>query len=184
MFAYCLNNPVSYIDPDGEAIAGAVSGGLIALAEIVLPALAIVGGVVAIVVGVGAIINEVSPPSISIPKEREDATTKTKKISGDTPIYRYGVTNPGNLTPRKNRDETTGLSFSTIPRSGAAMTTINALNSTGIVYAVQDGPTHISVKPVGASVPDWISAGRDSIWTQAVKSVVIKWDVRKHDEIN
>ena len=184
MFAYCLNNPVSYIDPDGEAIAGAVSGGLIALAEIVLPALAIVGGVVAIVVGVGAIINEVSHPSISIPKEREDATTKTKKISGDTPIYRYGGTNPGILTPRKNRDETTGLSFSTIPRSGAAMTTINALNSTGIVYVVQDDPTHISVKPVGASVPDWISAGRDSIWTQAVKSVVIKWDVRKHDEIN
>ena len=59
MFAYCLNNPVSYIDPDGEAIAGAVSGGLIALAEIVLPALAIVGGVVAIVVGVGAKINDV-----------------------------------------------------------------------------------------------------------------------------
>ena len=59
---------------------------------------------------------------------------------------------------------------------GAAMTTIEALNATGVVYAVQDGPTHVSVRPVGAPMEAWINAGSGSIWTQAVKSVVIKWD--------
>ena len=55
------------------------------------------------------------------------------------------------------------------------MTTIEALNATGIVYAVQDGPTHVSVRPVGATMDDWISEGTNSIWTQTVKSVVVKW---------
>ena len=49
-------------------------------------------------------------------------------------------------------------------------------NATGIVYAVRDGPTHVSVRPVGATMDDWITAGSGSIWTTAVKSVVIKWD--------
>ena len=55
------------------------------------------------------------------------------------------------------------------------MTTIEALNATGIVYAVQDGPTHVSVRPVGATMDDWISEGTNSIWTQTVNSVVVKW---------
>lgn len=29
---------------------------------------------------------------------------------------------------------------------------------------------------VGATMKDWINAGSGSIWTQAVKSVVVKWD--------
>ena len=53
---------------------------------------------------------------------------------------------------------------------------IEALNATGLVYAVQDGPTHVSVKPIGGSVEDWIIAGPTSVWTKAVKAVVIKWD--------
>ena len=175
MFAYCLNNPVSYIDPNGEAIAGAVSGGLIALAEIVLPALAIVGGVVAIVVGVGAIINEVSHPSISIPEEKDKEAIKPPPLS--TIIYRYGGTNPGNLTPKeKDLADGRGLSFSTIPKPGCSMTTIEAINATGLVYAVQDGPTHVSVYPIGGTMEDWVNTGASSIWTQAVKSVMIKWD--------
>ena len=48
--------------------------------------------------------------------------------------------------------------------------------SSGAVYAVRDGPTHVSVRPVGATTEDWINAGSGSIWTQAVKSVIIKWD--------
>ena len=56
------------------------------------------------------------------------------------------------------------------------MTTIGALNATGLVYAVQDGPTHVSVRPVGVSMDEWIKAGKVSIWTAAVKSVVVKWD--------
>ena len=114
-------------------------------------------------------------PSISIPK----ADTKEKDITAPPPsstvIYRYGGTNPGNLTP-KVKDKYSGLSFSTVPMPGAATTTIEALNATGVVYAVQDGPTHVSVRPVGATTEDWINAGSSSVWTQAVKSVVVKWD--------
>ena len=56
------------------------------------------------------------------------------------------------------------------------MTTIEAINATGVVYAVKDGPTHVSVRPVGGTMQDWICAGSNSIWTQSVRSVVIKWD--------
>ena len=51
-----------------------------------------------------------------------------------------------------------------------------SVNETKKVYAVQDGPTHVSVRPVGALMEYWINAGSGSIWTQAVKSVIIKWD--------
>ncbi len=33
---------------------------------------------------------------------------------------------------------------------GAAMTTIEVLNATGVIYAGQDKATHVSVRPVGA----------------------------------
>ena len=56
------------------------------------------------------------------------------------------------------------------------MTTIEALNATGVVYAVKDGATHVSVRPVCGTMEEWINAGSDSVWTQAVSSVVIKWD--------
>ena len=56
------------------------------------------------------------------------------------------------------------------------MTTIEAINATGVVYAVQDGPTHVSVYPVEGTMADWVGAGPSSVWTYAVKSVVVKWD--------
>ena len=59
-------------------------------------------------------------------------------------FYRYGGTNPGNLTP-KAKDKYTGLSFSTEPRLGAAMTTIEALNATGLVYMLFKMEQHMSV---------------------------------------
>ena len=112
-------------------------------------------------------------PAISISKAEEKAEAMPEPPSTPTVIYRYGGTNPENLTP-KAKDKYTGLSFSTVPMPGAAMTTIEALNATGVVYAVQDGPTHVSVRPVGAPIESWINAGSSSIWTQAVKSVVFK----------
>ena len=33
-----------------------------------------------------------------------------------------------------------------------AVTTIEALNATGIVYAVQDGVSHVSVYPIGGTL--------------------------------
>ena len=110
-----------------------------------------------------------------------DADSKEKEAtltpSSPTVIFRYGGTNPGNFVPTARDVSTnTGLSFSTVPRAGAAMTTIEALNATGVVYAVQDGATHVSVKPIGGTIAEWRNAGSSSVWTQAIKSVVVKWD--------
>ena len=121
----------------------------------------------------------------SLSTSTSKAEEKEKEIAGpplpSTVIYRYGGTNPGNLTPSQRDVDlypTTGkgLSFSTMPKPGAAMTTIEAINATGVVYAVQDGVNHVSVHPIGGTLKDWHNAGSSSVWTQAVKSVVIKWD--------
>ena len=34
------------------------------------------------------------------------------------------------------------------------MTTIEALNATGVVWAIKDGATHVSVRPIGATMED------------------------------
>lgn len=34
----------------------------------------------------------------------------------------------------------------------------------------------VALLTVGATMDDWINADSGSIWTQAVKSVVVKWD--------
>ena len=197
MYAYCGNNPVNCADPTGmfwkelwdsftqtiQQASGyfAVAAGVSQVdtpapgpADVVAGVL-LVGGVL-VCAGIATYTAITAPaPAISIPKVEEKAEAIPTTPPSSTVIYRYGGTNPGNLTP-KPKDKYTGLSFSTVPMSGAAMTTIEALNATGVVYAVQDGPTHVSVRPVGASMEAWINAGSGSIWTQAVKSVVIKWD--------
>ena len=203
MFAYCGNNPVNRTDNTGHfwseiwefaktavseigkaigALSPAYAGcGGAALADGPLPIGDLIGLAGAALLTVGAvgygIYQATQAPLISIPK----ADTKEKDITAPPPsptvIYRYGGSNPGNLTPKaKDLRDGRGLSFSTIPAPGCSMTTIEALNATGIVYAVQDGATHVSVYPVGGTMSDWVSAGSSSIWTQAVKSVIIKWD--------
>ena len=118
------------------------------------------------------------PMAMTIPSVGPQINAKSEtKDNTETVIYRYNGTNPGNLTPKeKDLIGHGGLSFSTIPKPGSAQTTIEKLNATGVVYAVQDSPTHVSVRPVGASIAEWREAGSSSIWTQAVKSVVVKWD--------
>ena len=201
MFAYCGNNPVNRVDLTGQfwstiwefakaavteigkaigLMSPAYAGcGSAALADGPLPFgdIVAVTGVTLLTVGaIGYGIYQASQaPATSIPKTDEKSDAIPATPPSQTVIYRYGGTNPGNLTP-KAKDMYSGLSFSTIPMPGAAMTTIEALNATGVVYAVQDGATHISVRPVGATMEDWINVGSSSIWTQAVKSVVIKWD--------
>ena len=201
MFAYCGNNPVNRVDPTGQfwseiwefaktavaeigkamgVMSPAYAGcGGAAVADGPLPFGDIVAAAGAALLTVGAIgygiYQATQAPAISIPKAEEKAEAIPAPPPTPIVIYRYGGTNPGNLTP-KAKDKYTGLSFSTVPMPGAAMTTIEALNATGVVYAVQDGPTHVSVRPVGAPIEAWINAGSGSIWTQAVKSVVIKWD--------
>lgn len=161
--------------------AAAVGAGIATTASAIATA-AFATGTVATVIGVSACGTGIAK-TISKSKSSYKSTAKSKAKEKDitapppspTVIYRYGGTNPGNLTPRQ-KDKYTGLSFLTKPMPGAAMTTLEELNSTGVVYAVRDGATHVSVRPIGGTMDDWINAGSNSIWTQAVKSVVVKWD--------
>ena len=55
------------------------------------------------------------------------------------------------------------------------MTTIESVNSTGVLIAIKDGPTHVSVYPVGTTIEGWRNSETSSIWTITLKSIVIKW---------
>ena len=122
-----------------------------------------------------------APKAATKTKEKEKAVAVPKqKEKKATVVYRYGGTNPGNLTP-KEKDAKTGLSFSTVappPGTPAAVTTIEALNATGIVVAIQDKPNHVSVMPASyiGTLQEWIDTGASHPCTLAVKSVVVKWD--------
>ena len=95
--------------------------------------------------------------------------------NGQTTIYRYGYNGAEKLVPSESdANEDSGLSFSTRPQAGSAVTTIEEINATGKLYAVQDGRFHVSVYPVGGTIGQWYTAGVNSIWTQALVSVVIK----------
>ena len=182
MFAYCGNNPVIRHDPTGQfGLTATIFG--IAIWKIGVA----VAGLAITYFAVRTIVRNIPTSSVfswakTTPREKsnekENARAVPKQQWEGTTIYRYGKTNPGNLTP-KQKDATTGLSFSTIPPPPgvpAAVTTLESLNATGVVVAIQDSPTHVSVRPVGASVQVWIDAGPSSVWTLAVKTVVIKWD--------
>ena len=92
----------------------------------------------------------------------------------DTTIFRYGYSKDGisKLVPTENdMNSNSGLSFSTVPRIGAAMTTMNTVNATGVLLAVRDGGTHVSIYPVGGTVLTWYSGGVNSIWTVVLASI-------------
>ena len=192
MYAYCLNNPVNRVDPTGNnsSLAQMWTSTMwwLCAVDSVLPIgdMIYLGG--ALLLGAAAI-NSYSSTTTTAPnttthkprtdskaKEEEKVNAVTKPNSLSTPIYRYGGTNPGNLIPSKNDVLTgTGMSFSTIPKPGAAMTTIESVNATGVLIAIQDGPTHVSVYPVGTTIAGWRNAGTGSIWTVTLKSIVIRW---------
>jgi hypothetical protein len=111
------------------------------------------------------------------PGGSENSTGSVSNIpapcGGSTRIFRFGYTGPEKLVPTKQDvDSNTGLSFSTNYRPGSAMTTIDAVNSTGILHADRDGRTHVSITPIGGTLADWRAAGVNSIWTQALVSVI------------
>lgn len=86
--------------------------------------------------------------------------------------FRHRGTNPGNLVPT-NTDARLGavLSFSTISAPNSWQTTVDDVNSTGVLYAIVDEPNHVSVYPIGATVAEWRNAGSNSIWTQTLMLV-------------
>ena len=201
MFAYCNNNPVNledyggtipgrsnmvYIEDgargDGGILTSMPEGAAVVGASVTIAAVA-----QKVVAGIESVVSAVKTVEKADTKteEREQAKAEALSETQASPpvIYRYGGTNPGNLTPSKRDVDAypstgKGLSFSTIPKVGSAMTTIEAINATGVVYAIQDGPCHVSVHPIGGTLEDWHNAGSSSVWTMAVKSVVIKWNGR------
>ena len=181
-YGYCWGNPIGLVDRDGKAPemasnysqvfdilkTGTEMAGAAALADSPAPgpmdlvALGIIGItlVVAGGVAVGTYIN-------SKAKEKEKAriialeqvTTKRPK---QTVIYRGGSGNATNLTPRP-RDIDDGLSYELSVTPDIAdkytMTTMEAVNATGVLEAVIDRPNHVSVRPVNLlEMMEWINS--------------------------
>ena len=194
MYAYCGNNPITYVDYSGESLAAPITKviiwGLVLFGEMALAYDITHDQVLSkVVIGLASkaydafssLASAIKSTLFSKAEEKEEVTTAPP--SYNTVIYRHGGINPGNLTPSQRDVDLypitgKGLSFSTVPKPGSAMTTMEALNSTGVVYAVYDGAGHVSVYPIGGTLEDWHNAGSSSIWTKAVKSVVVKWKVK------
>ena len=180
MFAYCGNNPICLSDSTGEfAITATLS----------IPTVWEVGSAILSLVGTLLFADAIAknPPTFpSLSKSKSDSKEEDiapviseNQPKKETVIYRYGGTNPGAFVPSE-RDVATnsGLSFSMYPpRPGtkAAVTTIEALNATGVVRAYQDKPGHVRVDPVIGTLADWRAGGAEHPCTIAVKSVVVKW---------
>ena len=200
MFAYCGNNPVNRSDPSGEfalslvggllAVLGVTAGVFIIAVNTTTPAGQKANSEIRKFIyraasGVAATGSEFAKSFAkdynigkSNSRAKEKTTTKTAP-SSPTLIYRYGGTNPGNFVPSlKDVATNSGLSFSTLPPPPgvkASVTTIEALNATGLVRACQDRPGHVRVDPVVGSLADWHTGGSEHPCTIAVKSVVVKW---------
>ena len=188
-YAYCYNSPIAYVDTNGNSAQAAFEvwttgaaplsavDGLLPIGDIIYW-----GGVLILgAIYIFSIVTADNPPltyekvDVKV-EEKEKEIAKTVPPLTGTLIYRYNGTNIGNLVP-KEKDIQTGLSFFTVPPTNGRpyfVTTIEALNSSGVLVAVQDSPIHVSVRPRGATMRDWIDAGKYSIWTHTVYYLSIK----------
>ena len=171
LYHYAGNNPVKYTDPDGRDID---AGSIQYSSEKILQGLSAVFttdlgvpeasdfipqkwiGYIASFAAIGSIY--LISTSITDSRVKDDATTLTENGSKNlTPIYRLGSGNSTNLTPRTPQD-ITGLSYTTMkPMTGPyTATTMEAVNSSGLLVAVRDKGYHVSVFPVDMStMPSW-----------------------------
>ncbi|MGY3663736.1 MAG: DUF6531 domain-containing protein [Roseburia sp. 1XD42-69] len=159
-YGYCWGNPLQYVDLDGNNALTVLEEGLILAGEVAMAdgpepgpadiiALVIAGGTL-IVAGVTAI------------KERDDEKERAVIVEGtkeddETYIYRSGSGNATNLTPRQ--EDKDGLSYYLlVPTGRYTVTTIEAVNNTGVLIAEIDGPNHVSVRPINPTeLPIWIA---------------------------
>ena len=169
-YIYCWNNPEKYIDLNGKNAVevlewGSGLAGVVSQLDTPAPgpadlvALAILGTTFLIAGGV-AIYEDITAKAELKAKEEEEV----KSIVGDemdnlTLIYRTGSGNGTNLTPREQ--DINGLSYSLTPPIGKAytVTSIEQVNSTGVLKATIDGFNHVSVYPTNISeLPIWIAS--------------------------
>ena len=192
LFTYCSNNPVMFSDPSGHSTLVASSAVLAVAAVIVFMVLAyaviqVTDQLGSIMVGGGTAVGGFSRIHSSdeilimtlvllaaavVSQVETKVATREKTSDDDIVIYRWRVTGPEELVPRD--DINNGLSFSTRlrPDLDCAMTTIGALNATGLVHAEKDGRDHVTVYPIGGTSQQWHDAGSKSVWTKAVWAVV------------
>ena len=186
MFAYCSNNPVMYVDPNGEfVIAATLSslciGAIILAVGCLLIAITSDPGfqedVSNVIDAVKTEIKDITETILQDEKEKEKDTTASPP-SNQTVIYRYYSSKTENLSPRQGIDYD-GLSFSTKPpRAGvpAVVTTIEQVNATGVLTAIQTSGTHVVIIPTTGTVNQWMREGQSSIWTQTLSGIVVEWD--------
>ena len=198
LYVYCYNSPIIFIDPTGTSgLAGALfSGALGAVAaDGPLPFGDIIGGVLALIGVVDLIVNgpAIEMPSISIPKEEAPSISVPKEESPSisipkddenqqTLIYRYGNI----LYPQAsdmflfNPKIIVGVSFSLNPPKNPDaeyyVTTIEALNNSGIFIAVNDRGSHVTVRPTGiyGSILTWYNDGVFHPYTIALRALCTK----------
>jgi hypothetical protein len=197
LYSYTYNNPVVYIDPDGREGEFVAFWGVwaVATADAITPdpsdaAAPVKGaGYTGALIGtaIGGTLAYGWNLAFSESHEGTDTNTQTQtttttqsRENDGTVIYRWGSGSNTNLTPREK--DRAGLSFSTQkPTSGKyTATTMEAINATGILAAVKDGPGHVSVMPTDPSkMQEWIDS-RPSAQTnphpltETLKSVVVK----------
>ncbi|MCR5355935.1 MAG: hypothetical protein K6E63_00880 [Lachnospiraceae bacterium] len=73
-------------------------------------------------------------------------------------------------------DKGTGsLSSSLIPQPNSWVTTIEDVNASGILIAINDYGSHVSVRPTNASISVWAQQGVKSEWTQTLIAISTKF---------
>ncbi len=163
-FVYCLNKVKSYIDLNGKdagtiMLYGSELAGTVALSDSPVPGPADVAGLLifagtCIIAGVAYLNEEQEKTEV-----KPVVTDATNQLDESTVIYRMGSGTNVNLTPRPV--DITGLSYTLErPVSGKyTMTTVGAINETGVLVAIHDGPNHVSVMPTNPlDIEPWIAS--------------------------
>ncbi len=177
-YGYCWNNPKKYVDLNGknpvEILRWGVETALVTsqidspapgpadvVALVILGAALLIAGVVAIYELVTTKVKVGVKVRAKVESEEKEKTlvVTTTKVDDFTLIYRLGSGNATNLTPRES--DPGGLSYYLRQPVGEdyTVTSIEAVNSTGVLTAVIDGPNHVSVRPTNISeLPIWIAS--------------------------